>query len=190
MGWSNSSKTLRSGTQTEAKIAVLSGVPTLDELYIASCISHFDQVCKLVKLGWMKGVCELSKSTRRIRLKYTGTVLRGRISPLQSMVKVLNSIREPDLQRAKIAMKTDGLLRIFELQRDELPPGCAREFQKCITLEVFGKLSSDEGRKRAGTSMVRYAEENRSFINRGAKSFRLLLDLRQDLTENLTAALS
>ena len=180
MGWSNRTKTLSPGTNTEASIAVLSGVPTLDELYIASCISHHDQILKMVKLGWLNGLVSLSKSTRRTRLVYHGKVLRGRVSPLAQMVRVLNSIRDPDLQRAKNNMKTDGLLRIFELQREELPPGCAREFQKVVTLEVFGKLSTDEGRKRAGQDLVAYAEEHKSLIKRGAKSFKLLLEMRNN----------
>ena len=65
LGWCNVSKTMSYGTSIEEKLCHLTGMPTLEELYIASCITHYRHIYKMcdLKIGNFSLECCLTKST-------------------------------------------------------------------------------------------------------------------------------
>ena len=92
LGWCNSSKTVREGSSVEINLRHLTGLPTLDELYLASCKSHYPQVCKLVDMGLLTGVAVRS-SRDRDKLVYLchGSLQSKAISPLQDLIVTVAS---------------------------------------------------------------------------------------------------
>ena len=50
LGWTNSSRSVLMDSSIEAKLRVLTGLPSLEELYVSSCLSHYSHFAKMAQL--------------------------------------------------------------------------------------------------------------------------------------------
>ena len=121
-------------------------------------------------------------------MRYTGEVIRGRVSPLQDLLTVINGIKGNDLVRASNSLKTDGLLRIIEMDRRTLPAHLVKNMQKALSLNAFGFFNDEEKRKRVPPDIIEFSEQHQGLLRSATKSLRLLLDGRPALVSSFSTA--
>ena len=63
LGWANRYKYIKDGTETENKLCRLTGLLSLEKLYLSSCVSHYAQVVEMVRLGLLQNVVHKKYAT-------------------------------------------------------------------------------------------------------------------------------
>ena len=157
-------------------------MPTLEELYIASCITHYRHIYRMRELG-MAGLGSDSGGelvglhARTNKLVYKGIVLRGRVSPLQLLILNVNKIATvgPDgICYAEICptLRSGMLSRLEydEANNTDLDPpqgdrGRVRTLQRIFSLACFDKFNS-ENASRIAASDLDFYESNQNTIRK------------------------
>ena len=168
MGWSNSSKTLKEDTETELKLAHLTGLPVLNSIYQASCLSHYPQVLKLESLGWMEDTFKFFKRTQKCAYlkKEVADGAYKRVSPLRVLIDIVNSIRTHDLVSVTKALKIESELKMIEtLFGKQYSPQKIRIFQRILSLHVMGKISDDYVKRRLDQESLDFTNDKHNQTN-------------------------
>ena len=146
LGWSYSSRSIKMGTDTEAKLLSLTGIPTLEQLYISSCLSHYHHIERMVELNidglGTSGV--VRKHPRKKRLIYCAHEAKGRVSPLRLLIANANNCKGMSRVTPRIS---DAFLVKVESELYKLTRNDVRDMQKILSLSFFGRL--DEKSKRS-----------------------------------------
>ena len=156
-------------------------MPSLEELYVASCITHYAHFVNMFEksIGGLRGDPRVAGSEsvryseRTKRLLYVGKVLPGRVSPLQLMIQNTNSVGPENY--ARVAPDTsDSLLIQLEYENaDRLGELDVRTCQRLLSLAFFGKLNAGEPRpKRVCESDFDKFNKNSKIIKNQLRSFR------------------
>ena len=165
LGWANSTRTLSDETETEMKLAHLTGLPVLSSIYQNSCLSHFPQVQRLHELGWVDSI---KIASRRISWKFVyvkkaiSKAGDRRVSPLQMLLDVIGAVRSHDLVSIRKALTIDSELKALEtLYGKNYSKNKIRIFQRILSLYLFGKLECEFTKKLLD-------DDDRSFIGSDA----------------------
>ena len=151
MGWSNSSKSLARDASVAGKMCLLTGMPSLEELYIASCITHYKHFKNMYQkgIGGLRadpskpGSGSLRLNERSKKLIYTGRELCGRVSPLKLLIANVNAIgdlnHDDDLEFDVSPSIDDSLLVQLEklCSAQEEPRAHVRQMQRILSLAFF-----------------------------------------------------
>ena len=177
----------------EAKLRVLTGIPSLEELYVASCISHYRHFEKMVRLKMEnhKVGGPLVFHPRTGRLLYVGREVRGRVSPLRLLVENANLCSQVTKLKPNIR---DSFLVQVENRKYKFTREQIRQMQKCLSLAYFKKLDASNLKrtaiapppvevdaeqpgeptaKKKGVTQKRYAAEE-EYIRKNREKFRHL----------------
>lgn len=176
MSWSNSSKTLKQGSRLEDICAELTGIPTLEEIYLSTAASHYGQLLNMYHLGFLGPSVRLNKRTNR--LAFIGNVQKGRISPLEPLFFSINNLVDSDLTRVKASIKTSSFLQIFEKDKN-LNKKFVRTIQKAFSLAAFGLLDTDRSRSKFSAAEIDFIDKNRDLIDSNLNSIRTLCNSRK-----------
>jgi hypothetical protein len=201
MGWSNSSRSLSQDTDTGRKLCALTGMPSLEELYIASCVTHYGHFLNMYKLeiGGLRGdalTCQkpvLKYSERLNRLLYVGIVLKSRVSPLKLLIDNVNALGK-DFKKIKISPDiSESLLVRFEI---EYAQKCKKEgifydkilvrnMQRILSLAFFDKLNVNdfEQPKRVADPDFALFTERRLHVKNHLSRFRKSARLGKLITD-------
>ena len=159
MGWSNSSKTLTSGTNTEMQLTHLTGLPTIEIIYQSSILSHYPHIQKHYTLGWLDKTIKFHARTKRFH--YIKTEVKNRISPLRLTLNVVNSIKSHNLVSVRKALKLNSELKIIEqLYGKDYPPWKIRIFQRVLSLHLFGKLDDSHIKRNLDKDTLAFADNS------------------------------
>ena len=164
LGWCNSTRSMAAGTSIEEKLVSLTGIPSLEHLYMASCIAHHDQVRRMVELGWLDGVVKQLK--RNKKLVYCGKTLTKRVSPLKLLLSVVFSIKRTDICTVKKMLKPDSVLKLVEVDNKTFDPLEIRRFQRVLSLHVLDRWECPISRKRLSEDDLKFYEENSRTVTR------------------------
>lgn len=156
MKGSNVSKTLQTGTRTEKVLSELSGLETLEELYFMSCCSHYPQLLNLRDFDMLDDSVSLNVRTGKLMVRKAS--LKGRISPISTLVDSVNLIKDGGLKSAKVFMKGNCFLKSVENDFKNVNSRSVRALQRAISLDICGKL--DDPRTR-----TKFSSEQFQFIN-------------------------
>ena len=132
LSWSNSSHTIRKGHSCETRFKELCGIPTLEELALASTKAHYPQILNMVQKGWLKNIVYEG----RLKLHYLrGFDLHSKkaISPLRVCIDLLN---EHGYDKIHFNTK-DSWLMLVETELKNLTKEEIRFFQRTITVMHF-----------------------------------------------------
>lgn len=180
MSWSNRTKTLKQGSNLEDVCAELTGIPTLEEIYVCTAASHYGQLLKMHKLGFLGPSVRLNKRTQR--LAFTGNVQNGRISPFEPLFYSINNVIDPELTRLKPALKTDSALQQLEKDKN-IAKNDVRVLQKVFSLACFGLLNTERSRKKFSAQELTLIDQNSEFIKTKVASVKNLCDSRKILKQ-------
>ena len=159
LGWTNSSRSISMDSSIECKLRNLTGLPTLEELYVSSCISHYSHFETMVSksignqreigVDMHKPIGSLARypANRRSkfagRLMYLGKEIEGRVSPLRLLIENANHC-------SSLGIITPSAKDSFLIQVENKTYGLTRQtvrtVQKILSLSYFGLL--DPTRKR------------------------------------------
>ena len=189
MGWSNSSKSLARDTSVAGKMCLLTGMPSFEELYIASCITHYKHFKNMYKKGIgslradsaKPGLGVLKFNERSKKLIYTGRELNGRVSPLRLLIANVNAIGDlnckDDMECDVSPSIEDSILVQLEklCQAREEPRAHVRQMQRILSLAFFGKI--DLSNDMTSTSVISqgdidFASDHAGEIRTHLKRFR------------------
>ena len=168
----------------EAKLRVLTGIPSLEELYVASCISHYRHFEKMVRLKMENHKTvggPLVFHPRTGRLLYVGREVKGRVSPLRLLVDNANLCSQVTKLKPNIR---DSFLVQIENRKYKFTRERVRRMQKCLSLAYFKKLDVSNLKRSAPppveneqpgepTAKKKYADEE-EFIRDSRDKFRHL----------------
>ena len=175
MSWGcNAFKSMRAGISVENRLKVLTGLPSLEDLYRQSCVSHYDQIVNMVKLGILKEVVKV----RNGKLLYlrSSDIIRSlgcrRVSPLKCLIEEVDLIsKERDQMSLGGGFKSVGggkltpwLAKVEEWLKPVRNRSEIRQWQKCITLEYFELWSDCVDRKRLSDTDIDFYRERSSLI--------------------------
>ena len=174
LGWSNSTRTLTENTETELKLAHLTGLPVLNSIYQASALSHYPQLIKLCSLGWMDGVVKFYERTQKCAYlkKELADGSHKRVSPVRVLIDVVNSIRTHDLVSVRRALAITSELKMIEtLFCKDYSKQKIRVFQRILSLHVFGKINDDYVKRKLNKESLDFAaaEENQNNLAKRAR---------------------
>jgi hypothetical protein len=189
MGWTNSTRSVSENTSLESKLCALTGMPTLEELYISSCQTHYGHFVNMYEMGvgCLKGKGPgnlppvLNYNQRVKRLLYVGSTVRGRVSPLKLLVQNVNSMGKEGRALKVSPDFTDSLLLNFEIDYaiecrkggKSLDKSFIRNMQRILSLAYFGKLNvGDEVNKRMAIDDIIFWEARASAIKSHVSRFR------------------
>ena len=152
LGWSNRTRTLTDETETELKLAHLTGLPVLASIYQNSCLSHFPQVQRLHELGWVSDSIKLASRRRSWKFVYVNKVINKagdrRVSPLNMLLDVIGAVRSHNLVSIRKQLTIDSELQQLEkLYGKKYSKSKVRIFQRVLTLYLFGKLECEFTKK-------------------------------------------
>ena len=162
LSWSNSSHTMKKGHSCEQKFKDLCGMPTIEELAIASTKAHFCQIHNMVNLGWLKDI--IYKNRDRLIYLTTCQIQKKMISPLKIFIDVIDKYG-PD--KLKFESKDSWLVQV-EKELAGLSKQEVRFYQRAITLFHF-KIEKDYFKR------IKKSEKIRLFVDRKEKDSRKLL---------------
>lgn len=182
MSWSNRTKTLRQGSSLEEICAELTGIPTLEELYLYTAASHYDQLLKMHKLNFLGPSVRLNKRTNRLAL--ISSAQKGRISPLEPLFHSINNIIDPDLTKIKGAMKSPGYLKQLETDKS-IDKSKIRTLQKAISLACFDLLHTERSRKKFTPDELVFIDRHKQQIKANATAVRHSCQSRKILHQYL-----
>ena len=132
LSWSNSTHKMRKGHSCELRFKELCGMPTLEELAVASTIAHAPQIRNMMRLGWLDRIVY---ETLRNKLQYLQVfhIQKKFVSPLRVFIDVLNEFGEE-----KIAFDTkDSILIQVEKELKNVTKAEVRLYQRTITVLHF-----------------------------------------------------
>ena len=143
----NSAKAMRKGTVTEERLLKLTALPSLEQLYIDSCRSHYPHVKRMMELGWLEGVIKENKRSKLLVYSSGDKIRAGSISPLKELVEV---VRKSGQDKIKNKLDEAWLIR-FENSSSE-HRNVIRNFQKMMTVWYLDRMKDciDRGRFSAG----------------------------------------
>ena len=163
LGWCNSSRTMRVPNSIEDKLKKLTGLPSIEDLYRASCMSHYPQVVRMFELGWLEGTVRPPRSSARSDiLKYYATdIVSGMVSPLKGLldtVEKLADVRGKRIEKPLLAdLEIDEHIRLMS-RKDQ------RSLQELLTLKVFGIESDMIERKRMRDEVMAVRDREGGFL--------------------------
>ena len=166
LGWTNSSRSITMDSTIEAKLRVLTGIPSLEELYVASCISHYRHFEKIVRLKMEnhKVSGPLVFHPRTGRLLYVGREVKGRVSPLRLLVENANLCCQVTKLKPNIR---DSFLVQVESRKYKLTREQIRQMQKCLSLAHFKKLDASILKRPAQSAIGEQHQRTASVNNIG-----------------------
>ena len=170
MGWSNNSRSLTSGTNTEMQLTHLTGLPTIEIIYQSSTLSHYPHIQKHYTLGWLDNTIKLHERSKR--LHYIKKEVKNRISPLRLTLNVVNSIKSHNLVSIRKALKLNSELKIIEqLYGKDYPPWKIRIFQRVLSLHLFGKLDNEHIKRNLDKETLAFADssDQRELVHKRAR---------------------
>lgn len=179
MSWSNRTKTLKVGSSLESVCAELTGIPTLEELYLTSAASHYPQLLKMHDLGFLGPSVKLNK-----RLYFVGTTLRGRISPFEPLFFSINNLIDQDLTKVRGDLKTTSYLKQLEKDKN-LDSKLVRTFQKAVSLASFGILHTERSRNKFSAQELKFLDSKSEEIKLSASSLKTLVDSRKIIQQHV-----
>lgn len=182
MSWSNRTKTLKQGSNLEHVCAELTGIPTLEEIYLYTAASHYQQLLKMHRLGFLGSSVRLNKRTNR--LAFIGNTQKGRISPLETLFASINNIIDQDLTKIKGAMKTTSFLLQFEKDKS-IEKSKVRTFQKAFSLACFDLLNTDRSRNKFTSEELVFIDANTDLIKNKVRCVKWLVQNRPVLHQHL-----
>lgn len=184
MSWSNRTKTLKQGSCVEEICAELTGIPTLEELYLFNAASHYPQLLKMHKLDFLGPSVRLNKRTNR--LAFIGNTQKGRISPLEPLFMSINNVIDSDLTKLKGSMKSECFLKQFEcndFRKDKI-----RTLQIAISLACFDLLETERSKKKFTADEWVFLNANSKFIKSKVSSLKAICRTRKTLHQSLLKA--
>ena len=164
LSWSNSHHTLRKGHSCEQKFKDLCGLPTLEELYIASTKAHFPQIRNMVSKGWLDRI--IWDNRDKLHYLCKSQICKGLVSPLHAAVEVLNTFGYGKLYfdtKDSWLVSVEKELKELKVSNEEI-----RLFQRAITAQHFNIQA--EYLKRTKVS-----DKIRNFVKNKEKHIRKIL---------------
>ena len=171
----------QSDTETEIKIRVLTGMPSLEELYVASCVTHYQHFVNMLEkgIGGLSGSPHsrateiLRYSSRTKRLLYVGRVLPGRVSPLQLLVQNTNAIGPENYNKISPSVEDSLLVQLECENASKLNNLDVRTTQRLMSLAYFGKLNIGEQKpKRVCDDDFDIFEKHSTHFSHELRNFR------------------
>ena len=180
LSWANSSHKMRKGNSCELKFKELCGMPTLEELAVASTKAHAPQIRNMMRLGWLDGIIY---ETFRNKLQYLQVfhIKKKFVSPLRVFIDILNQFGE---EKIKFDSK-DSILVQVESELKGLTKNEIRLYQRTISLMHF-KMEGEYLKRTKKDSKIntffKAKEKNaRKLLKKlkrtTTKKFNLLLDI-------------
>ena len=146
----------------------LTGMPSLENLYLSSCISHYSQVIEMCNLGWLDNIVKYTRG----KLRYIDTaILKGRFSVLKALISNVNICVGSRRAKLKFSSSNAFLVQLESICKN-ISYDDVRILQRCLTLSIFGKINSDFTRKRLSSGTEDFLVANQSLIDKHTKKFK------------------
>ena len=168
LSWSNSTHKMRKGHSCEMRFKQLCGMPTLEELAVASTKAHAPQIRNMMRLGWLDGIVY---ETLRNKLAYLQVfyIQKKFVSPLRVFVDIINEFGEDKL----IFDTKDSILVQVEKELENLTKAEIRLYQRTITVLHFKMEKEYFQRVKKGSKIELF------FKNKEKNSRKLLKKLKR-----------
>ena len=169
LSWSNSSHTISMGHSCELKFKQLCGLPTLEELTIASAKAHYPQIRYMLKLGWLDRIVY---ETARQKLVYlcVPQIKKKFISPLKVCIDILDKFGYD-----KLFFETkDSFLVQIEIEEElkDLKKEEIRLFQRTMTIMHFQMEKEYMKRVKVGDKIKNFFETKGKEVRKLLKRYK------------------
>lgn len=184
MKGSNKSKSLKVGSETEDFLTELTGLETLEELYFMSCCSHLPQLHNLHKFNLLDESIGLQARTNKFFVRKK--ILKGRISPIATLIESINLIIDNDPVSARGMVKGIDFLKSVEVDFKHLDGRSIRAIQKAISLHACGKfVDCSRARSKFTDEKWRLIQSNFEYIESKKASLIKLATSREIYKSNI-----
>ena len=169
LSWSISSHTMALGHSCEIRFKELCGLPTLEELCIASAKAHYQQIRQMLKLGWLDRIVY---ETARDKLVYlcVPQIQKKFISPLRVCIDILDKFGCDKLffdtkDSWLVKLEVEDLLK--DISKEEI-----RLFQRSMTIMHFQIEKEYFKRVKKGDKIRQFFEQKEKVVRKLLKRYR------------------
>ena len=165
----NSAKAMRKGTVTEEKLLKLTALPSIEQLYIESCKSHYPHVENMLHLGWLEDIVKVNRRSKLLVYCTNNQIRAGSVSPLKEVIEV---VRKNGRDKVKTKLEEAWLVKYERTSvgsRNEV-----RCFQKMMTVFYLGRMGDCIERGRFSAKFVAEWNLKSADVKRTIKKFKRL----------------